>query len=114
MLKPRRKYKSIMSQNETYIATSLTEKLRKRMENISTEGTEIDESIPIIYTERDSGVIASTNIRTDRFEIAREAIDKINRAQAEKIAKNKNKQQESIEDMKTAEKKQPSDGGNLS
>lgn len=36
-----------------------------------------NDTAPIIYTERREGVRASTNIRTDRFEIAVEAADKI-------------------------------------
>ncbi len=59
--------------------------------NQSTEGKTIEQKIelivnnkerikgdaPIIYTERKEGIKASTNIRTDRFEIAVEASDKI-------------------------------------
>lgn len=31
----------------------------------------------LLYTERKAGILASTNIRTDRFEVAVEAADKI-------------------------------------
>lgn len=53
-----------------------------------------NDSAPIIYTERREGVRASTNIRTDRFEIAVEAADKIARsykARREERAKAKEK-----------------------
>lgn len=36
-----------------------------------------DGATPLIYTPRAEGIRASTNIRTDRFEIAVEATDKI-------------------------------------
>lgn len=89
MLKPKNIPTTCIQKNDTYIAIGLEEKLRRRLEGASTEGTEIDTSIPLVYTERDDGVQEGTNIRTDRFEVARVAIDKINRAHAEKYAKTK-------------------------
>lgn len=38
--------------------------------------TDIERSQPLIYTERREGVLAGYDIRTDRFEIALEAMDK--------------------------------------
>lgn len=89
MLKPKHIPTTCIQKNDTYIAIGLEEKLRRRLEGASTEGTDIDTSIPLVYTERDEGVQEGTNIRTDRFEVARIAIDKINRAHAEKYAKAK-------------------------
>lgn len=59
--------------------------------NTSTEGESIEQKIfrivnnkepikdgaPLIYQERKEGIRPSTNIRTDRFEIAVEAADKV-------------------------------------
>lgn len=56
-----------------------------------------NDTAPIIYTERKEGVRASTNIRTDRFEIAVEAADKVARsykAKREERAKAKEKANE--------------------
>lgn len=58
-----------------------------------------NDSAPIIYTERKEGVRASTNIRTDRFEVAVEAADKIARsykARREERAKAKEKANETV------------------
>jgi len=44
----------------------------------------IDDGAPVIYTARKDGVDPAYNIRTDRFEIAAEIMDKLNR---DKIAK---------------------------
>ena len=44
----------------------------------------IDDGAPTIYTARKDGVDPAYNIRTDRFEIAAEIMDKLNR---DKIAK---------------------------
>lgn len=113
MIKPKKIQETSITQNETYIATCLAEKLRKKMEGISNDGVEIDESIPIIYTEKKAGVLPSTNIRTDRFEVAREAMEKINRAEAERYAKVMEKKKE-MDGVKTALETKPSDGGSLS
>ena len=47
-------------------------------------GEAIDDTAPLIYTERKDGVSPSHNIRTDRFELALEATDLISKT---KIAK---------------------------
>lgn len=36
--------------------------------------------LPIIYTPKNEGVLSAYNIRTDRFEIALDAMDKINKS----------------------------------
>lgn len=51
-----------------------------------------DGMITTMYTDKKDGVLAGTNIRTDRFETALDAIDKINKtrtAQSEKKAEMK-------------------------
>lgn len=62
--------------NESYVADSIEIKVERIFQN--KEG--IDESAPIIYTERKEGVLPAFNIRSDRFEIAQEATDKISRS----------------------------------
>ena len=44
----------------------------------------IDETAPLIYTDRADGVMPQYDIRTDRFDIAMEAYDKITRSAAKK------------------------------
>lgn len=41
----------------------------------------IKDGAPLIYTERKDGVGAAYNIRTDRFELAAEAMDKVHRSE---------------------------------
>lgn len=50
-----------------------------------------DGVFPTIYTEKKDGVQPEFDIRTDRFEVAIDAIDKINQSVAEQIAKSKGK-----------------------
>lgn len=70
----------------------------KLMVNQSTEGETIEMKIrrivnnkepikdgaPLIYTDRKEGIRASTNIRTDRFEIAIDGMDKVTKSRQAK------------------------------
>lgn len=53
------------------------ESLEQKLERILENKEKMDSATPIIYTERKDGVIAAYNIRTDRWEIAIEATEKI-------------------------------------
>ena len=44
----------------------------------------ITDTAPIIYTAKEDGVLPAYNIRTDRFDIAMDAYDKITRSLAKK------------------------------
>ena len=73
--------------NLTYQAEPREVKLRKI---INGESNNMEDGVfPIIYTEKKDGVQPEFDIRTDRFEIAIDAIDKINQIAANQIAKNK-------------------------
>ena len=68
--------------NESYEGETIEQKIRRVTQNKEP----IKDSAPLIYTDRKDGVKPQTNIRTDRFEIAVEAMDKLSRA---RIAKRK-------------------------
>ena len=73
--------------NLTYEAEPREVKLRKI---ISGEASNMEDGVfPTIYTEKKDGVRPEYDIRTDRFEIAIDAMDKINQSTADQIAKNK-------------------------
>lgn len=73
--------------NLTYEAEPREVKLRKI---ISGETNDVQDGVfPTIYTEKRDGVMPEYDIRTDRFEVALDAMDKINKSTASKIAKNK-------------------------
>lgn len=59
-----------------YNAESLEQKVRR----ILTNKEPIKDGSPIIYTDRKDGVLPSYNIRTDRFLVAVEAMDKVTRS----------------------------------
>lgn len=90
--------------NLTYQADPREVKLRKI---INGEANNMEDGVfPTIYTEKKDGVQPEFDIRTDRFEIAIDAIDKINQSTANQIAKNKG-ETEAIKDFGTEVKTDP-------
>lgn len=62
------------------------ETIEQKVERVTTNKEPITDGAPLIYTDRKEGVQAGYNIRTDRFEVAVEAMDKVtksNRAKRE-------------------------------
>lgn len=90
--------------NLTYQAEPREVKLRKI---ISGESNDMEDGVfPTIYTEKKDGVQPEFDIRTDRFEVAIDAIDKINQSMANQIAKNKG-ETEAVKDFGTEGKTNP-------
>lgn len=90
--------------NLTYQAEPREVKLRKI---INGEANNMEDGVfPTIYTEKKDGVQPEFDIRTDRFEIAIDAMDKINQSIANQIAKNKG-ETEAVKDFGTEVKTNP-------
>lgn len=73
-------YKSPKNYGQTSINVNKSydgETLEQKIERVTTNKEPIKDGAPIIYTDRKDGVQAGYNIRTDRFEIAIEAMDKV-------------------------------------
>lgn len=60
------------------------EPLEHTLARITTTKEPIEATSPQMYTERSQGVLPETDIRTDRWEIAREAMDKVHKTQIAK------------------------------
>lgn len=90
--------------NLTYQADPREVKLRKI---INGESNDMEDGVfPTIYTEKKDGVQPEFDIRTDRFEVAIDAIDKINQSAANQIAKSKG-ETEAAKDFGTEVKTDP-------
>lgn len=63
------------------------ESIETKVERITEDNEPIKDGAPIIYTNREDGVLPAYNIRTDRWEIAQQAMDAVNQAN---LAKSKN------------------------
>ena len=83
MIKPKFYPRLIETNYEYQIGESIENKVRRITEN----NEPITDGAPIIYTNRDDGVLPAYNIRTDRWEIAQQAMDAVNQAN---LAKSKN------------------------
>nr|DAI14829.1 MAG TPA: hypothetical protein [Microviridae sp.] len=94
----------INNPNLAYQAEPREVKLRKI---ISGESNSMEDGVfPTIYTEKKDGVLPEYDIRTDRFEVAIEAMDKINQSTANQIAKNSG-ETEAVKDFGTEVKTNP-------
>jgi hypothetical protein len=69
-----------MKINETYEGEPLEAKIRRIVDNKEP----IEDGAPIIYTDRKDGVQKAYDIRTDRFEVAVEAMDKVTKTEVAK------------------------------
>lgn len=72
------------------------ETIEQKIERIMDNKEPITDGAPEIYTERKDGVIAAYNIRTDRFEIACEAMSKV-----EKMTSAKREEKAKVKDEPT-------------
>uniref|UniRef100_A0AAU8B747 Uncharacterized protein n=1 Tax=Dulem virus 201 TaxID=3145678 RepID=A0AAU8B747_9VIRU len=73
------------------------ESIEKKVKRIINENEPIEDGAPIIYQERADGVKPEFNIRTDRWEIAIEAMDKVTKEELSKYTKSQGKPNEGIE-----------------
>lgn len=65
---------------EIYEGESIETKCARILQNKEA----ITDTAPIIYTAKEDGVLPAYNIRTDRFDVAMDAYDKITRSSAKK------------------------------
>lgn len=98
-----------MYKNIYHIGTALKvndsvegETIEQKIERITTQNEPITDGAPLIYTERKEGVVAGYDIRTDRFDVAIEAMTA---AQKSAIAKReeRHKPKEDPKDRNLAE-----------
>ena len=75
MFKQNRAEKTSIRVNNSYIGERIEEKIERIVHN----GEPIQDGAPIVYTERKDGVKPEYNIRTDRFDVAIDAMDKVSK-----------------------------------
>jgi len=78
------------------------ESIEDKVKRITENNEPITDGAPIIYTNRDDGVLPAYNIRTDRWEIAQQAMDAVNQAN---LAKSKSYGKIEKEDKKALDSK---------
>ena len=73
MYKQNKPAKTSLQVNNSYIG----ERLEQKIERIIQNKEPIKDGAPLIYTDRKDGVQPDYDIRTDRFEVAVDAMDKV-------------------------------------
>lgn len=82
------------------------ESIENKVCRITENNEPITDGAPIIYTNRDDGVLPAYNIRTDRWDIAQQAMDAVNQAN---LAKSKSYGKIEKEDKKALDSKEVGD-----
>ena len=82
--------KTGLKHNESYVGESIETKV----ERITVNREPISDGAPIIFTERKDGVMAGYDVRTDRWDVALDAMEKVEKSKA---AKRDNKPEEKAE-----------------
>ena len=100
MIKPKLYSRPPKTNYEYQDGESIENKVRRITEN----NEPITDGAPIIYTNREDGVLPAYNIRTDRWEIAQQAMDAVNQAY---LAKSKNFGQIDEPEKKALDPKEP-------
>lgn len=75
MFKYKIRQRTTLIVNNSVEGEEIEQKIRRIVENKEP----ISDAAPIIYTDRKDGVLPAYDIRTDRFDIAIEAMDKVNK-----------------------------------
>lgn len=73
MYQPRKRFEKTVTVNKSYEG----ERIEEKIDRIVNNKEPIKDGAPIIYTERKDGVQPQYDIRTDRWEIAADAMDKV-------------------------------------
>lgn len=82
--------------NMRSVVTYEGECIEKKVQRIVNESGPIEDSAPIIFQERGDGVKPEFNIRTNRWEIAIDAMDKVSAEELSKYTKTQVKPGEDI------------------
>lgn len=72
-----------VKRTNTTIATNFLEQgesIEEKMRRVTQSNEPIENVAPMLYTERKDGVLPETDIRTDRFEVAQEAMGKVEKS----------------------------------
>ena len=87
----RAKYRAKYNKSQlTSVEVVEGEPIEHKIERVVSNKEPITDGAPSIFTERKEGVVSAYNIRTDRWEVATEAMDKVSGSiQAKRDAKGK-------------------------
>jgi len=99
-----RMFKTLIKGDKPTEGETIEQKVRRLIENKEP----IKDGSPLLYTDRSKGVDPAHNIRTDRWEIATDAMDKVHKSKLAKRDDKGGKEDAKIIEMKDNKK---NDGG---
>ena len=80
-----KKQKTAMQSIETYEGESIEDRVLKLEQN----NEPIEDRAPLIYTEKKDGVLPMYDIRTDKWDVAQNAMDTVNKTRITKTVESK-------------------------
>lgn len=109
MYKKNKPAKTTLKVNTSYKGERIEEKIERIMNNKEP----ISDGAPIVYTDRKDGVKPEYDIRTDRWDVALDAMDKVSSSHiARREQRLKEREEAKIVKMKGEDKKEGTNGNN--
>ena len=90
------------------------ERIEEKVERIMTNNEPISDGAPLIYTERKDGIMPEYNVKTDRWDVAIDAMDYVSKSQLAKREELKKMGEESKTNMELEKKTERKKSGNRS
>lgn len=84
------------------------ERIEEKIQRIMNNKEPINDGAPLIYTDRKDGVLPEYDVRTDRFDVAIDAMDKVNKS---KLAKREERHKKVSDETKEKLNIKNADGG---
>lgn len=69
--------------SKMYTEITEGESIEKKIDRMTQTQEPIGETAPIVYTNKTDGIVAAYDIRTDKWDIAQEAMSKVNKKRSE-------------------------------
>lgn len=92
--------KNVIKNNSVFVNSSyLGETLEQKVRRITVNREPITDAAPQIYTDRKDGVIPDYDIRTDRFDVAVEAMDKVSKSHLARRQERHKPKEDKLEDI---------------
>lgn len=91
--------KTTIKTNQSYEGEPIEAKVRRIVNNKEP----IKDGAPLVYTDRKDGVLPEYDIRTDKFEVAIDAMDKVSQ---QKLSERKKKFEKELDDANKSENKE--------
>lgn len=97
MYRYKKHIKTTLRGNKDYEGERIEEKIARILNNQEA----VADNVPVLYAEREAGVLPESNIRTDRWDVAIEAMDASSRSIRAKRAERAKTKMEAIKGGKT-------------